>query len=195
MFDRIHWLGHGTFAIFDTLRIYINPRRIAKPPQPADIVLVSNAQYAICSPADIEKLRDARTQIIASASVASEIPNVTVLRPYQSISIGRACIKAVPSDQEGSLGFVISLNYQDIYYAGNAKSVSEMSRIQADIVLLPIDSDNLSAEAVAEIVGQLRPRYIIPFQWGANANPIDLVTFARLVGDRAQVMLPNRQNA
>lgn len=196
MIDRIHWLGFGSFAVLDVPRIYINPRRIARPPQPADFILVSHADYNVCSPADIEKLRDSRTQIVGNEAAANEIPNSTIIRVWQTIGAGRACIKAVPADDSG-VGFVISLNYFDIYYTGSNKSVTDMSRIRADIVMLPIadagSNDALNAEQAAEVIAQIRPRYTIPFQWNAspNSSSMDLLAFARLVGERSQVVLPH----
>ncbi|MEO8396574.1 MAG: MBL fold metallo-hydrolase, partial [Chloroflexota bacterium] len=120
MIDQIQWLGHSSFAILGDPLIYINPRRVTRIPRPADAILISNEHYEYCSTADIEKLRGPNTQIIASGRAAQMIENCTVLRPWQSISVGRACIKGIPaysprlgSLDEGGLGFVISVNYFD----------------------------------------------------------------------------------
>lgn len=191
MIDRIHWLGYGGFAIFDALRLYINPRRIARPALPADLILVSHNDYALCSPVDIDKLRAPHTQIIASESASADLPLGTVLRPWQTITVGRICIKAVPA-QHG-VGFVISMNYQDIYYAGDTGILPEMARIRADIALLPVGGA-LTAQAAAEVVAQIRPRYVLPYP-SADAAPLDALALARLVGNTVQVILPNQAQA
>lgn len=188
MIERIHWLGHGGFAILDTLQIYINPRRIARPAQPADIVLISHHDYALCSTVDIDKLRGERTQLIVSESAQRDLPDGTVLRPWQSISIGRACIKAVPAER--GVGFVISMNYHDIYYAGDGGVIPEMSKIRADIALLPLDK-TFTAQQAAELVATMRPRYVIPYNGRGNATPMDALAFARMSTNSTQVILPS----
>lgn len=203
MIDQIHWLGHGSFFIDGPARLYINPWRVNRPSQPADIILVSHDHFDHCSPADIEKLRAPHTVIIGSERVAREIEGCKVLRPWQSIGVGRVCVKAVPAYspnhalhpiQDGGLGFVISANYYDIYYAGDTQQIPEMERIRADIALLPIDGNGtLTASDAARVVAQMRPRYAIPYNWGAalaSASHLDAQIFAQEVGDRSRVILP-----
>jgi len=199
MIDQIQWLGHGSFAILGDPLLYINPRRVTRISRPADAILVGSEHYEYCSLADIAKLRGPNTQVIASSSAAKHIENCTVLRPWQSISVGRACIKGIPAystraPEDGGLGFVISVNYFDIYYAGHTGMIPEMASIHPDIAILPIDSNStLSASEAAQVVAQMRPKWVIPCNWGfsmSGTNRVDAQIFTREVGDRAQVVLP-----
>jgi L-ascorbate metabolism protein UlaG (beta-lactamase superfamily) len=202
MIDQIQWQGHGSFAILGDPLIYINPRRVTRIPRPADAILIGNEHYEYCSLADIEKLRGPNTQVIASARAAQQIENCTVLRPWQSISVGRACIKGIPayssrlgSSDEGSLGFVISVNYFDIYYAGQSGIIPEMTAIHPDIAILPIDGNGtMTASEAAQVAAQMHPKWVIPCNWGFNAsgtNRVDAQIFTREVGSNAQVVRPN----
>ena len=47
--------------------------------------------------ADINKMRGAQTRIFGNETVAKEIEGCEVLRPWQSVVIDRAGIKAVPA--------------------------------------------------------------------------------------------------
>src|ERR1700694_3211933 len=125
MLDQIEWLGHASFRVNSTPLIYIDPWRMPRGATPADVILISHDHYDHCSPADIDKLRTPATLVIGSAAAGNVIDEVTLLRPWQSINAGRACIKAVPAynshhprEFEG-LGFIISLNHYDLYYAGD----------------------------------------------------------------------------
>ncbi len=188
MIDRIQWLGHGGFAILDALRVYINPRRIARPAHPADIVLISHHDYALCSTVDIDKLRGEQTHLIVSESAQRDLPDGIVLRPWQSISIGRACIKAVPAER--GVGFVISMNYYDIYYAGDTGMISEMSKIRADVALLPL-GETFTAQQAAELIARMRPRYVIPYNGRGGAAPLDALALARMSIESTQVVFPS----
>jgi L-ascorbate metabolism protein UlaG (beta-lactamase superfamily) len=202
MIDRIQWLGHGSFAVQGTPLIYINPWRIARTALPADIILVSHDRYDNCSLADIDRLRGEHTRIIGTERVAREIPGCTVLLPWQSIAVERACIKAVPAyspdartnmRQSGGLGFVISLNYYDIYYAGETGLIPEMSSIHPDIAILPIGGEGtMTPEQAAQATALMRPRWVIPCNWGSSssgANRVDAQRFQQGVGAAAEVLL------
>ncbi|MEP7291556.1 MAG: MBL fold metallo-hydrolase [Chloroflexota bacterium] len=202
MIDQIQWLGHGSFAIHGEPLIYINPWRVTRIARPADAILISNEHYEYCSQADIAKLRGPNTLIIASQRAAAQFENCTVLRPWQSIGVGRACIKGIPaySPRSGStddgLGFVISINYFDIYYAGHTGVTPEMATLHPDIAILPINGDEtMSASEAAQVTAQMRPRWVIPCNWGFNssgANRVDAQIFAREVGKNAEVVMTER---
>src|SRR5215813_860603 len=137
MIDRIQWLGYGSFFIQGPPLIYINPWRITRHTFLADVILVSHQHYEHCSLADIEKLRGSATRVISNELVKQEVEGCEVLRPWQSIQVDRAGIKAIPAyspdgwqhpQEDGGLGFVISLNFYDIYYAGDTQIISEMAK-------------------------------------------------------------------
>lgn len=203
MIDRIEWLGHGSFVIKGPPLIYINPWRIARSVFHADLILVSHNHYEHCSLADVEKLRGPDTVVIGNAGVAQEIPGCTVLRPWQSYTLDRANVKAVPAysphdmrhaPDDGGLGFVISLSYYDIYYAGDTQIIPEMDLIKPDIAILPIDGNGtLTVDEAATVVRHMRPRYTIPSNWGTaaeGATRVDALALKSLVADHTQVILP-----
>jgi L-ascorbate metabolism protein UlaG (beta-lactamase superfamily) len=203
MIDRIQWLGHGSFVIQGPPIIYINPWRIARNVFHADVILVSHHHYDHCSMADIEKLRGPETLVIGNEQVAEEIEGCTILRPWQSMTVERASIKAVPAYspkdyrhpiEDGGLGFVISLNYYDIYYAGDTGITPEMNRIHPDIAILPINgSGTLSVNEAVEVVKQMRPRWVFPSNWGnaaESATRLDAAAFERQAGKYTQVVMP-----
>lgn len=208
MIDQIRWLGHGSFVIQGTPLIYINPWRITRTDTCADVILLSDEHYSHCSQADIRKLRRSHTQIIGSHRAALEIEGCTVLRPWQSVTIGRTCIKAVPADpglsvrgslNETSLGFLISANYYDIYYAGDTRPTPEMATMHPDIAILPINGrETMTVDEAAEATRQLRPRWVIPCNWGGGAGDatrLEALMFSERVGSAAQVLLLDRQMA
>lgn len=205
MIDRIQWLGHGSFVIQGPPIIYINPWRVARNVFHADVILISHEHFEHCSMADVEKLRGPDTLVIGSERVAREIPDCTVLRPWQSLSIDRASFKAVPAYSpndwrhpitDGGLGFIISLNLYDIYYAGDTQIIPEMARIRPDIAILPIDGrGTLSVEDAVEVVKEMRPRWVIPSNWGSldGGSRVDVLTLREQLRDLAEVLVPEQQ--
>lgn len=204
MLDKIQWLGHGSFVIQGPPLIYIDPWRVVKSVFHADVILISHDHYDHFSPADIDKLRGPETRIICNAEVAKQVENATILLPWQSITIDQTSIKAVPAyspddlrhpREAGGLGFVISINYYDIYYAGDTMYIPEMKLIRPDIAIVPIDNNGtMNPEEAAEVVRQMQPRYAIPSNWGStiseSATQFDVRRFEKAVGDATQVIVP-----
>lgn len=181
MLDRIYWLGHASFRIEGPPRIYIDPWRISNDSPPADVILISHEHYDHCSSRDIEKLIMAHTRIIASPSAAQILQDdfdVEVLRAWQSVNVGRANIKAVPAytydhyhpPTRGDVGFMISLNFYDIYYAGDTDAVPDLQRLGCDIAILPVSAKEgmMTVEGAVQLVETMRPSVVIPSHFGTS---------------------------
>lgn len=202
MIEHIQWLGHGSFVILEPEVIYIDPWKVPSNAFHPDAILVSHDHYDHCSSADIEKLRGPDTQIICNERAAHQIGSeATILRPWQSLTLGRIGIKAIPAYsgegslhpiENGGLGFIISANYYDIYYAGDTKIIPEMDQIRPDIALLPIDGDDtLNLIEAVDVVHKLKPRWVIPYHWGGSGSTQrkDAERFKTLVGTLAEVII------
>ncbi|NJL92707.1 MAG: MBL fold metallo-hydrolase [Anaerolineae bacterium] len=189
-----------------TPSIAIDPYAIIRGGQQADLILISHEHYKHCSPADVAKLSAAHTRIIAnrSAAQALELPGVTVLRPWQTISFGRTSIRAVPAytfrgdhpATRENLGFVISSNYTDVYYAGDTDFVPELRNLRCDIAILPISGKDglMNLDAMVEFVESARPRVVIPSHFGGGLRTqtnVELAAFERALRGRARLVLPS----
>lgn len=201
MIDNIQWLGFGGFVIHGTPLIYINPWRLSRVTFLADVVLISHGHYEHFSPADIEKVRGPDTVLLTNQYVAAQLYHAEVLREYQSRVVDRARITAIPAyspdsplhkREDGGLGFLISVNLYDIYYAGDTQITPELRRLAPDIAILPIDGNGtMTVEDAALLVREMRPRYVIPSNWGAGGiTRADVDRFKRLVGERSDVRIP-----
>jgi L-ascorbate metabolism protein UlaG (beta-lactamase superfamily) len=204
MFDRIQWLGHGSFRIDGPPLIYINPWRVARDFSPADVILISNDQYDHCSPADVAKLGGPDTVIVANPAAAALLDEeVIVLRPWQSFNFGPARVTGVPAYtftdhnpvSKGGLGFIVSINYHDIYYAGSTDIVPELAHVHADIAILPMAAGQgtMSLERSIELIEQMQPEWVIPSHWGTlGGTLLDAQALERALAGRAKIVLPER---
>lgn len=212
MIDRIEWLGHASFRVEGLPLIYINPWRVARAAEHADVILLSNDQHDHCSPADVAKLAGPDTVIIGSSSAAQVIGDaVVVLRPWQSMNVGAARITAVPAYtytdhhpvSKGEIGFVISIGYYDIYYAGSTDVVPELERIRADVAILPLAAGQgtMSPEGISTLVQTLNPSWIVPSHWGTlggthyDVEALDRTldaTYQNLTADTPKLVQPDK---
>ncbi|MBP8972573.1 MAG: MBL fold metallo-hydrolase [Anaerolineae bacterium] len=204
MIDRIQWLGHGSFLIQGPPLIYINPWRVSRSAFHPDAILITNDLYDHCSPGDIDKLRGPQTMIIANPAASSVLSDgALLLRSWQSINVSGARITAVPaytrSDyypaSKGGLGFVISIDYYDIYYAGTTDFVPELEKIRCDVAILPLAGGpgTLTLERTVELVRVLQPRWVIPSHWGTfGGTALDVQALERALSGLATVVAPEQ---
>lgn len=191
MIQNIRWLGHGAFAITGPQNIFINPWRVTVTDISPDIILVSDAHYEFCSQADIKKIRKPHTRLFSNERGAMELEQCEVLRTWQTISIGKMTIRALPAylnhadspvKVEQGFGFLMSVNFFDIYYAGPTRSIPELSTLRPDIAIIPIDGKTTMAPLeAAQQVAKLKPKWVVPYNWGTrvdSANRIDAEMFA-----------------
>lgn len=175
MIDKIEWLGHASFRIHESPCIYIDPWRIPPNSPLADAILITHEHYDHCSLSDIERLAKPDTVIIASDGPAQLLKDdfkITRLRPWQSVNVGNANIKAVPAytfDENHpaarqDIGFMIAMRHYDIYYAGDTRFVNELRSLRCDIAIMPVSGKEgiMTVDEAVEFVKSLRPKYVIP---------------------------------
>ncbi len=202
MIERIQWLGHASFRIQGLPLIYVDPWRVPRNAFHADLVLVSHDHYDHCSLPDIEKLRGPDTVVLANSMAAGLLTNATILRPWQVYNVDKASIRAIPAYNShhpkdfGGLGFVVSMDHTDIYFAGDTGLIDEMSTLRVDIAILPIGGrQTMNVENAVEAVRRIRPRWVIPSHWGTSTEggtEMDARTFAERVEREklAEVIMP-----
>ena len=203
MIDQIHWIGHASFRIEGKPCIYIDPWRISDGSPLADVILITHDHYDHCSPSDIQKLMNSNTRIIVSESAAPALRDefqIEILRPWQSVNIDRVNIKAIPAytfddyhpPRRGDVGFMISKDFYDIYYAGDTDFIPAMQRFGCDIAILPVSAKEglMTVDNARRSVETLKPSYVIPSHYGTpeGGNRIDAKALETAISDLAKVV-------
>ena len=179
LIPTLHWLGHSSFRIDPAMTIYIDPWKLPPNSPNADLILVSHEHYDHCSPDDVERIRTTDTLLIANSSAAPnlEMP-VRILNPGEVIEHQGLKITALPAYNldkpfhpkgAGHLGFLIEIEGERLYFAGDTDVIPEMDGIRCDIALLPVSGTYvMTAEEAAEAVEVLQPKTAIPMHYGAG---------------------------
>jgi len=182
--SNIHWLGHASFRIEGAeCVIYIDPWQIEDEPQ-ADLVFITHDHFDHCSPEDVAKVAGDDTVIVTVAAAASKLTGqIEVVEPGSDLTVKGVHIVAVPaynvnkfrspgvpfhSKEAGYVGFVIAVDGQRIYHAGDTDCIPEMDSIEADIALLPVSGTYvMTVDEALEAVARIKPKAAIPMHVGA----------------------------
>ena len=179
LLKHLHWLGHDSFRIDHPIVIYIDPLHLPPRSPKADLILVSHDHSDHCSPADVESIRSAQTLVVASPSAAAKLQApVRVLTVGKHMEVSGVRIEGVPAynvnkkfhpREAGHLGFILSLEGERLYFAGDTDDIPEMGSITCDVALLPVSGVyTMTAEEAARAAGKIRPKLAIPMHYGAG---------------------------
>ncbi len=179
MAENIHWLGHAGFKIYaGTKVIYIDPWRLEKTAEPADIILITHEHFDHLSLPDIKKISTRDTVIVTIPSAAREIGgNAKAVKPGDVLTLDGVTVEAVPAynpekafhpRSDGKVGFIVTVGGERIYHAGDTDLIPEMDGIAADVALLPVGGlYTMDADAAAEAARKVGARIAVPMHWGS----------------------------
>jgi L-ascorbate metabolism protein UlaG (beta-lactamase superfamily) len=201
--ENIHWLGHDSFRIEGGgVVIYIDPWHLGEDPQPADLILITHDHQDHCSPADVVKIRGEDTVIVTIKAAAAKLPGeVVVVQPGDTLTEKGILIDVVPAynlnkfrspglpfhpKKMGHAGYILTVDGERIYHAGDTDLIPEMSEFKVDIALLPVSGKYvMTAEEAAKAAQVIQPQVVIPMHVGRGIGSLaDLETF------QAQCPLP-----
>ena len=183
LLNKITWLGHSSFKLTGEKIIYIDPFQI-KEEEKADIILITHEHFDHYSPEDVEKIKKENTIIVTTPVTAEKIKgNVKTVIPGDELEISGIKIEAVPSyntnkkfhpKNDKKVGFIITINGESLYHAGDTDLIPEMEHIKADIALLPVSGTYvMTSEEACEAAELIKPKYVIPMHYGSIVGSKD----------------------
>ncbi|MDY7040423.1 MAG: MBL fold metallo-hydrolase [Chloroflexota bacterium] len=201
MVDNIHWLGHDSFRIEGPVTIYVDPWQLPAGVPRADVILVTHDHYDHCSPEDVSKISKPDAVVVTIAAAAKKLKgDVRVVEPGDSLTVKGIPIEAVPAynvnkhfhpKEAGHVGFIVTVEGQRIYHAGDTDFVPEMKDLEVDIALLPVSGTYvMTADEAVNAAKAISPRVAIPMHYGEIVgDQADAQHFRELYGGEV-VILP-----
>jgi L-ascorbate metabolism protein UlaG (beta-lactamase superfamily) len=181
--DHISWLGHAGFRVSGSRLVYFDPWEVgiggpAAPP--ADLILISHDPFDHCDPPTVKALCGPQTGIITEPASAAKLKaegfkQVTVMAPGDEMEVLGVRIKAVPAYNTNKdfhpraknyLGFVLTMDGQSIYHAGDTDRIEEMKAIKAQVAMLPVSGTYvMTAQEAALAALDLAPAVAMPMHY------------------------------
>ena len=211
MLEHIHWLGHDSFRIDGSTTVYIDPWKLPAGQPVAQAVLVTHEHYDHLSLDDIAAVAGPDTVVVGPPAAVAMVRDLATLavRPGETVEVHTATVTAVPAynvdkfkgpgqvyhpRDDGHVGYVVAMDGQRIYHAGDTDAIPEMKGVAADVALLPVGGTyTMTAEEAADACTLLEARVAVPMHWGdIVGGRADAERFERLCGIPVVILEPEK---
>ncbi|MBR4573496.1 MAG: MBL fold metallo-hydrolase [Lachnospiraceae bacterium] len=181
--------------------LYFDPWQIEGEPHDGDYVFITHEHYDHFSPEDIMKAAAFDGYLVVPESMAhltagiTTIPSshIVTVRPGEKREIARLMVEVYPAYNQnkpfhkkgnGWVGYVITLDADRYYIAGDTDAIPEIRDIRCDAAFLPIGGTyTMDASSAAGLAKRIHPKVVIPTHYGSIVgSPVD--------GDFFQGLLP-----
>jgi L-ascorbate metabolism protein UlaG (beta-lactamase superfamily) len=193
MTEKLHWLGHDCFRIDGPPVVYVDPYQLADGLPPADVILITHDHFDHLSPADVAKLHQSSTVVVAPKEVIGKLSvPITEIAAGETKTVAGIKVKAVPAyntdktfhpKEDGKVGFIFTVGDVTYYHAGDTDVIPEMTGLAPDVALLPVSGTYvMTADEAAKAARAIRPKVAVPMHYGAIVgSDADAKKFAQLL--------------
>ncbi len=187
--------------------IYIDTFKMNEAPHDAAYILITHDHYDHFSPEDIEKVANKNTILVVPEKMKSKadkisgmVKRIETVSPGTKTEIDGLGIEAVPSynilkpfhpKSAGWVGYILNIDGERIYIAGDTDLTKEAKEVRCDIALIPIGGTyTMDVKKAAELVNIIKPKTVIPTHYGSIVGTAkDADAFAKLVDESIDVKI------
>jgi L-ascorbate metabolism protein UlaG (beta-lactamase superfamily) len=193
MLEGLTWIKNSAYRWDgDGVTVYIDPWGVAEDAPEADVIFLTHGHYDHFSPEDIDRVRTARTQIVAPTDTAKELSgDVQVVAPGDTVEAGGIKAEAVPAyniaedrldkhpKSNGWVGYILQLGDASYYHAGDTDHLTELETVAAQVAFVPVGGTfTMDAGEAANLVRAMSPQLAVPMHYGFVAGtPADADRF------------------
>ena len=177
MLDNIEVLYHSSIRINKEKIIYIDPFKIDRNFNDADIIFITHDHYDHYSEEDIDKVINENTTII--------IPEELLTKLLRKGINKNAIITVEPNKTfhpKGNdwVGYIITINNIRYYIAGDTDITEENKKVKCDVAFVPVGGRyTMDFKEAAQLINEIQPKIAIPIHYGSvvgtNQDATDFV--------------------
>lgn len=206
MTENITVFKHNSIKISTEVgAVYIDPFQIDEESHDAAFILITHDHYDHFSVKDIRKVATKETVLVVpdameekTGEVADLVSRIETVTPGATFNIGGLELETVPMynilkpfhpRKAGWVGYILTVNGQRIYIAGDIDLIKEARAVKCDVALVPVGGFyTMDATKAAKLVNEIKPSVAIPAHYGNLVGSTkDAEKFAELVKEPVKV--------
>ena len=199
MLEYIEVLCHSSIKINKEKVIYIDPFKIDKNYNDADMIFVTHDHYDHYSEEDIDKIKKEDTIIIAPEELLTKLlrkgfrkDSIITVEPNKKYMIQGMKFETIPAyntnkqfhpKENGWVGYIIEIKGVRYYIAGDTDITEENRRVKCDVAFVPVGGTyTMDFKEAAKLVNEIKPKMAIPIHYGdIVGTKQDAIDFSKLL--------------
>ena len=184
MLNNIEVLYHSSIRINKEKTIYIDPFKIDRNYNDADIIFTTHDHYDHYSEEDIDKVINENTVIVIPEELLTKVLKkginknaIITVKPNQKYMVQGIKFETVPAyntnktfhpKENGWVGYVIEINEIKYYIAGDTDITEENKKVKCDVAFVPVGGTyTMDFKEAAQLVNQIQPKVAVPIHYGS----------------------------
>lgn len=184
MLNNIEVLYHSSIRINKEKTIYIDPFKIDRNYNDADIIFITHDHYYHYSEEDIDKVINENTVIVIPEELLTKVLKkginknaIITVEPNQKYMVQGIKFETVPAyntnktfhpKENGWVGYVIEINGIKYYIAGDTDITEENKKVKCDVAFVPVGGTyTMDFKEAAQLVNQIQPKVAVPIHYGS----------------------------
>ncbi len=184
MLENVEVLYHSSIKIKDNKIIYIDPFKIDKDYNDADIVFITHDHFDHYSEEDIDKVINENTTIIIPEELLTKILRkginknaVITVESNKEYMVQGIKFETIPAYNTNKtfhpkenywVGYIITLDGIRYYIAGDTYITEENRKVKCDVAFVPVGGTyTMNYSEAAELVNIIKPKIAVPIHYGS----------------------------
>lgn len=199
MLENIEVFCHSSIKINKGKVIYVDPFRINKNYNDADIIFITHDHFDHYSEEDIEKVRKTDTTIVAPEGLLTKLlkkgfktNNIITVTPDEEYIVEGIEFTTVPAynlnkqfhpRKNNWVGYIINLEQYKYYIAGDTDITEENTKIKCDVAFVPVGGTyTMNYKEAADLINEIKPKIAVPIHYGSIVGTKqDAINFIKLL--------------
>ena len=184
MLENVEVLYHSSIKIKDNKIIYIDPFKIDKDYNDADIVFITHDHYDHYSEEDIDKVINENTIIIIPEELLTKLLRkginknaIITVEPNEKYMVQGIKFETIPEyntnktfhpKENGWVGYIIEIKGVRYYIAGDTDITEENRRVKCDVAFVPVGGTyTMAFKEAAQLINEIQPKIAVPIHYGS----------------------------
>lgn len=184
MLENIEVLCHSSIRINKEKVIYIDPFKINKNYNDADIIFITHDHYDHYSEEDIDKVIKEDTTIVISKDLLKKLLKkginknaIIVAEPNKEYETQGIKFNTIPAyninkkfhpKENNWLGYIITINNVKYYVAGDTDITDENRKVKCVVAFVPVGGTyTMDFKEAAQLINEIKPKIAVPIHYGS----------------------------
>ena len=184
MLENVEVLCHSSIKINKEKVIYIDPFKIEKNYNDADIVFITHDHFDHYSEEDIDKVIKENTTIIMPEELLTKLLRkginknaIITVEPNEKYMVQGIKFETIPAyntiktfhpKENGWVGYSITLDDIRYYIAGDTDITEENRKVKCDVAFVPVGGTyTIDFKEAAQLINEIQPKIAVPIHYGS----------------------------